>query len=176
VRRTEDAFMRYGAKSLLISKFVPGLNFAAAPLAGISRMRIRRFLPFDALGALFWAGGYVGLGFAFSEQLETIGLYALRLGASLLVLLGGGLLVYIAWKYLQRQKFLRELRIARIAPEELKKKLDAGEDIQIVDLRHAIDFAAEPQMVPGALHFDPKEIEQHKELILRDRDVVLYCT
>jgi membrane protein DedA with SNARE-associated domain len=176
VRRTEDIFMRHGAKSLLISKFVPGLNLAAAPLAGIFRMRIRRFLPFDALGALFWAGGYVGLGFAFSEQLEKVALYALRLGASLVVLLGGGLLVYIAWKYLQRQKFLRELRIARIAPEELKKKLDAGEDIQIVDLRHPIDFAAEPQTVPGALHFDPKEIGQHQELISRDRDIVLYCT
>ena len=176
VRHTEDAFVRYGAKSLLISKFVPGLNFTAAPLAGISRMRIRRFLPFDALGAFFWAGSYVGLGFAFSEQLEKVGLYALRLGASLLVLLGGSLLVYVAWKYIQRQKFLHELRIARITPEDLKKKLDAGEEIQIVDLRHAIDFAADPQTVAGALHFDPKEIEQHQELILRDRDIVLYCT
>jgi len=176
VRRTEDAFVRYGARSLLISKFVPGLNLAAAPLAGISRMRMRRFFPFDALGAFFWSGTYVGLGFAFTEQLERISLYALRLGASLLVLLGGGLLAYIAWKYLQRQKFLRELRIARITPQELKKKLDAGEDIQIVDLRHAIDFAADPQTVAGALHFDPNEIEQHQELILRDRDIVLYCT
>jgi len=176
VRSTEDIFMRYGAKSLLISKFVPGLNLAAAPLAGIFRMRIRRFLPFDALGAFLWAGAYVGLGFVFSKQLETVALYALRLGASLLVLLAGGLVAYIAWKYFQRRKFLRELWIARIEPEELKKKLDAGEDIQVVDLRHAIDFAADPQTVPGALHFDPKEIEQHHELISRDRDIVLYCT
>ena len=176
VRRTEDTFMRHGAKSLLISKFVPGLNLAAAPLAGIFRMRIRRFLPFDALGAFIWAGAYIGLGFAFSKQLETIGLYALRLGESLLVLLVGSLAAYLAWKYFQRQKFLRKLRIARITPEELKKRLDAGEDIQIVDLRHAIDFAADPKTVPGALHFDPKEIEQHQELISRERDVILYCT
>lgn len=176
VRRTEDMFVRYGAKSLLISKFVPGLNFAAAPLAGISRMRIRRFLPFDALGAFFWAGGYVALGFIFSWQLEKVALYALRLGASMVVLLGAALIVYLVWKYFQRQKFLRELRIARISPEELKKVLDAGENIQIVDLRHSIDFDADPQTVPGALHFDPKDLEQLHELISRDRDVVLYCT
>jgi ornithine cyclodeaminase/alanine dehydrogenase-like protein (mu-crystallin family) len=103
-------------------------------------------------------------------------MYALRLGASLLALVGGGLVAYIAWKYFQRQKFLRELWIARITPEELKRKLDDGEKIQIVDLRHAIDFAADPQTVAGALHFDPTEIEQHQELILRDRDIVLYCT
>jgi hypothetical protein len=39
-----------------------------------------------------------------------------------------------------------------------------------VDLRHAIDSAANPQTVAGALHFDPKEIEQHQELISRDRN------
>lgn len=176
VRRTEDMFVRYGAKSLLICKFVPGLNFAAAPLAGISRMRIRRFLPFDALGGFFWAGSYVALGFIFSQQLEKVALYAVRLGESMVFLLGAGLLVYVAWKYFQRQKFLRDLRIARITPAELKKQLDAGENIQIVDLRHSIDFEADPQTVPGALHFDPKDIEQLQELISRDRDVVLYCT
>jgi membrane protein DedA with SNARE-associated domain len=176
VRRTEDIFLRYGAKSLLIAKFVPGLNLAAAPLAGIFRMRIRRFLPFDVLGALFWAGGYVVVGFAFSEQLEMVAHYALRLGESLLILLLAGLFAYIGWKYFQRRRFLRELRIARVTPEELKEMLDAGEEIQIVDLRHSIDFASDPETLPGALHFDPKEIEQHKELIARDRDVILYCT
>jgi membrane protein DedA with SNARE-associated domain len=104
--------MRYGAKSLLIAKFVPGLNLAAAPLAGIFRMRVRRFLPFDALGALFWAGGYVVVGFAFSEQIEMVVHYSLRLGESLLILLLAGLFAYIGWKYSQRRRFLRDLRIA----------------------------------------------------------------
>src|SRR5207245_2412891 len=35
VRRTQDAFGRYGARSLLLAKFVPGFNTAAPPLAGI---------------------------------------------------------------------------------------------------------------------------------------------
>jgi membrane protein DedA with SNARE-associated domain len=176
VRRTEDIFTRYGAKSLLIAKFVPGLNLAAAPLAGILRMRIRRFLPFDVLGALFWAGGYVVVGFAFSEQIERVAHYALRLGESLLILLLAGLFAYIGWRYFQRRRFLRDLRIARVTPEELKKMLDAGEDIQIIDLRHSIDFTSDPETLPGALHFDPREIEQHKDLIDRDKDVILYCT
>ncbi|PYV23182.1 MAG: ArsR family transcriptional regulator, partial [Acidobacteria bacterium] len=30
--------------------------------------------------------------------------------------------------------------------------------------------------LPGALHIDPKEIEQRHQEIPRDRDVVLYCT
>ena len=55
-----------------------GLNLAAAPLAGIFRMRLRRFLPFDVVGALFWAGGYVAAGFVFSKQIEMVAHYALR--------------------------------------------------------------------------------------------------
>ena len=43
VRRTENAFLKYGLNSLLVSKFVPGLNAVAAPLAGSSGARIGDF-------------------------------------------------------------------------------------------------------------------------------------
>src|SRR5277367_2879939 len=52
VRRTQGVFEKQGAKSLLIAKFVPGLNAVATPMAGIFHMRLRRFLIFDSLGAL----------------------------------------------------------------------------------------------------------------------------
>lgn len=176
VRRTQDLYARYGARSLLFAKFVPGFGAVAAPLAGIFRMRLVRFALFDAMGALAWSGSYVGLGFIFSNQLEDIARYALRLGEFLGVLLITGLVAYVARKYTQRRKFLHDLRIARITPAELKQRLDAGESIQIVDLRSSIDFEAEPITLPGAIHFDPKEIEQRVSQIAIDRDVVLYCT
>jgi membrane protein DedA with SNARE-associated domain len=50
VRRTENVFARHGAQSLLIAKFVPGLNSAAPALAGIFRMPLPRFMVFDGLG------------------------------------------------------------------------------------------------------------------------------
>jgi hypothetical protein len=53
----------------------------------------------------------------------------------------GGLVAYIAWKYVQRRRFLRSLRIARITPEQLKSELDSGADFVIVDLRHAMDHS-----------------------------------
>lgn len=176
VRRTEDVFARYGVRSLLVAKFVPGLNTAAPPLAGIVGMRPSRFLLFDGLGGLVWAGTFIGLGYLFSHQLGTVAAYALRLGTWLLVLLVGGLIAYIAWKFVERRRFLRELRIARITPEELSRKLEMGEDLVIVDLRHSLDFEAEPATIPGALHLDPEELERRHQEIPRDRDVVLYCT
>ncbi len=176
VRRTEDIFARHGARSLLVAKFVPGLTTAAPPLAGIFRMRRSRFVLFDGAGAAIWAGAFAGLGLLFSDQLERLAGQVAWLGAWLAAILLGGLLAYVLWKFINRQRFLRRLRIARIAPEELKRKLDAGEDMMIVDLRHSMDFEAEPQVIPGALRLSAEDLDGRHHEIPRDRDVILYCT
>ena len=176
VRRTQDVFARHGARSLLVAKFIPGLSTVAPPLAGIFRMRISRFLLFDGLGAFIWVGAFTGLGFLFRDQLERLAVSAMGLGAWLVGILVVALAGYIGWKYVQRRRFLRELRIGRITPDELKQRLDLGEDVLIIDLRHSLDFEAEPVTIPGALQFSPDQLEQRHNQIPRDRDVVLYCT
>ena len=173
VRRTENLFVRHGALSLLIAKFVPGLNTAAPSLAGIFRMRVRRFMVFDFLGGLFWVVTVTSLGLILSDQLEQI---ALRWGGWLVAVLAGTLAAYVLWKFIQRRRFLRRLRIARITPKELMDKLRAGETISIVDLRQPMDIEAFPQMIPGALRIAMEEIEERHAEIPRDRDVVLYCS
>jgi membrane protein DedA with SNARE-associated domain len=176
VRRTENLFIRHGARSLLIAKFIPGLNTAAPSLAGIFRMPVPRFMLFDVLGGLSWVATFTGLGFVFSDQLEQIAAHSLRWGGWLVVVLAGSLAAYILWKYVQRRRFLRRLRIARISPQELMDKLTAGEDIAVVDLRQPIDVKAFPQMIPGALRMAMEEVEVRHGEIPRDRDVVLYCS
>jgi len=173
VRRTENLFVRHGVRSLLVAKFIPGLNTAAPSLAGIFRMPVRRFLIFDSLGAFFWVVTVTSLGLIFSEQLEEI---ALRWGGWLVAILAGSLAAYVLWKFIQRRRFLRRLRIARITPKELMDKLTAQENISIVDLRQPIDIEAFPQMIPGALRIAMEEIEERHGEIPRDRDVVLYCS
>lgn len=175
-RRTHDMYARHGARSLLFAKFIPGLATVAPPLAGVFGMRWSRFLSFDLFGSAIWSGSLVGIGYAFSSELELVAGYILRLGEVLVVILVGGLAAYIIRKYYERQKFLRDLRIARITPEELKALLDTGEQIQIVDLRHSIEFEAEPLTIPGALRMDPDQLEEQQKEIQRDRDVILYCT
>ncbi|MGN6720174.1 MAG: VTT domain-containing protein [Candidatus Binatia bacterium] len=173
VRRTENLFVRHGVLALLVAKFVPGLNTAAPSLAGIFRMPARRFMVFDALGAVFWVVTVTSLGLILGDQLEEI---ALRWGGWLVAVLAGGLAVYILWKFIQRRRFIRRLRMARITPMELMDKLTAGETVSIVDLRQPIDIEAFPQMIPGALRIGMEEIEDRHGEIPRDRDVVLYCS
>src|SRR5260370_18678999 len=127
VRRTESAFEKYGVRSLLVAKFVPGLNAVAAPMAGSSGTSLRRFLWFDTLGVLIWLLSYCGVGYAFSDQIEDVGLYAMRMGSGLVVLLVALLAAGILWKFIQRQRFLRKLAVARIRAGELCDRLDEGE-------------------------------------------------
>lgn len=174
VRKTENAFQKYGVRSLLLSKFVPGLNAVAAPMAGSSGTSVARFLWFDTMGALIWMLSYCGLGYAFSGQIETVGLYAMRMGSGLIgvlvALLGG----WILWKFIQRQRFLRKFAVARITAEELRDKLDAGEDVVMVDLRGARQ--AEEFSIPGALRVSTEELAERHGDIPRDRDVILVCS
>lgn len=176
VRRTEDIFTRHGARTLLVAKFVPGLSTAAPPLAGIIGMPLLRFVLWDGLGALVWAGAFAGLGYVFSDQLERVAEYALRLGSWLVAVVAVAFGAYVAWKWVERHRFMRRLRIARIDVDDLKRRLDAGEDTVIVDLRHALDFAANPTTIPGALVLSPDELERRHLEIPREREIVLYCT
>jgi membrane protein DedA with SNARE-associated domain/rhodanese-related sulfurtransferase len=175
VRKTQVSFSRNGPRVLLIAKFVPGLNAMAAPLSGISKMGWPRFLLFDTLGALGFVAAFTIAGFTFSGELERVAMASAYLGGWLLGFLIAAFAGYILWKYYHRQKFLRKLRIARITPEELKEKLDAGEDVLIVDLRHSLEFDANPETIPGALHVDAAELEEAYEVIPRDREIVLFC-
>jgi len=176
VRRTEGLFSTQGARSLLVAKFFPGFSTVAPPLAGVFHMAMGRFLLYDAGGSLIWAGSFLLLGYIFSGQIEYIAERAASLGSGLLVLIIGGMAGYILYKYIGRRRFLRELRISRITVEELKQKIDDGEEVMVIDLRHPLDFDADPETIPGAFRFDAKELEEKNDRLPRDREVILYCT
>ena len=88
----------------------------------------------------------------------------------------GLLATYIAYKFIGRRKFLRELRISRITVDELKQKIDQKEDLAIVDLRHSLDFEADPETIPGAFRMDARDLQEKENPLPMDRDIILYCT
>lgn len=65
--RAREFFERHGGKSVLIARFAPFLRTFVPFVAGASRMPYARFLVFNVLGALFWVGGFVSLGYFFGN-------------------------------------------------------------------------------------------------------------
>ena len=175
VRRADGIFARHGARGMLIAKFVPGLTTVMPPLAGVFAVARTRFALYDVAGVLLWAGTWIGLGYVFSDAITLITEQATRfgrlLGLTVVVALAGYLLV----KYVRRRLFMRRLRMARISPEALKLKLDAGENVSIIDLRTRLDVAATPYAIPGSRWLLVEDIDEHEAELLRARDLVLYC-
>lgn len=176
VRNTQALFARHGARSLLVAKWVPGLQTVAPPLAGAAGLARGPFLLYAGAGALLWSGSLIGAGYLLRDQIGAIAARFQDLGFIAVLILGGGLLLYIVYKAIQRHRFVRSLRGARISPGELGEIIARNEQIEVLDLRHPIDFATDPNMIPGARRVSPEDLDRHHEEIPRDRDIILYCT
>jgi len=174
VRQTENAFLKYGMRSLLISKFVPGLNSVAAPLAGASGISYGRFALYDIAGAWLWSGSCFAIGYLFSPQLETIAGYLSRLGGNALLVIAASFTLWIGWKFFQRRRFLKQLEIARITPAELRDRLDSGQDLFIVDLRSSL--SDDSVLIRGAVRMSVEDLKARAGEIPRDREIVLFCS
>jgi membrane protein DedA with SNARE-associated domain len=174
VRQTKSGFVRYGVRFLLVSKFIPGMNAVAAPLAGGSRVGWGQFVLFDALGAAIFISSWGTAGYLFSGQLEAVGEVVghagFRLFLSIVTLMGG----WIVWKYFQRRWFFRKLMMARIPAAQLQRMLDAGEEVVLIDVRGGSAPSDEP--IPGALQITLGDLAERYREIPRDRDVILFCT
>jgi membrane protein DedA with SNARE-associated domain/rhodanese-related sulfurtransferase len=176
VRRTTDSFGRRRRVTLMIAKFVPGLATLAPPVAGQNGMSYASFLLFDAIGATLWIGALLIGGRLFGDMLQrdpSLLDWAGRFSGALLVL---GIIGFFVARLIRQRMELKELRAARLEPEELKRQLDAGTDHFIVDLRHPLELLADPFTLPGALHFSPDSLAARHHEIPRDRDIVLFCT
>jgi len=176
VRRTENLFTRYGMPGLVGAKFIPGLSTLLPPLAGSSGVNISRFLFFDGLSALLYCGGFMLVGFLFSNQVAQIITALASLGSSALALAISLLSTYIAYKYFQRRRLLREVHAARITVEELHQQQEAGGNPLVLDVRPASELQDDPYVIPGALHMNIEDVERRQHEIPRNREIVLYCS
>jgi rhodanese-related sulfurtransferase len=161
---------------VVAARFIPGLSTLAAPLSGRSGVSFVRFIVFDALGSLLWVSCFFVGGFLFRPQVEQILNALANLGHGALALVIALAAAFIGYKYFQRRRLLLELRMARITVDELHRKLEAGENPVILDLRPLSELDHEPLLIRGALHITMDDLQRRHEEIPRERDVILYCS
>jgi membrane protein DedA with SNARE-associated domain len=176
VRQTEGLFDTYGLVSLLFAKFVPGYSTVAPPLAGAAGATLPRFLVFTSGGTLLWVGTSLTLGLAFHGAIDRALSFLAGLGSGAIVLLGGALALYIGVKWIQRRRFYKFLRMARISAADLRRLMDEGKAPLIVDVRSNNARARDPRRIPGAIVADILELDDQVSHLPTDREIVLYCT
>jgi membrane protein DedA with SNARE-associated domain/rhodanese-related sulfurtransferase len=172
-------FSTRAPKSLLISKFVFGLDAVASPLSGICGIGRTQFVIFDGIGALAWSSAYMIAGYLPHGQLDRIAVDSQKIGAILGFAAITALGCFLVLRLLRWYRFLREFRLAQISPEELNDKLKLGDQILLLDLQGSDKLPSEALAIPGSIRMDPRRLEsyikQHRGVDLRaGREVILY--
>ncbi len=174
VRQTESIFERYGAPSLAVAKFVPGFASVATAMAGAVRIPAWRFLVFDAIGAALWSGVAIALGYVFSAAINDVIKVLDNMGRAGLALLALGFIAYIVIRWVQRQRFLRQLRMDRVTVEELHELMNAGQLGTVVDVRSPFAQAFTGR-IPGAITIDVNDVRASLSAVAPQGEVVVYC-
>jgi membrane protein DedA with SNARE-associated domain/rhodanese-related sulfurtransferase len=170
VAATRKVYSTWGAKSLIFAKYVPGLAAIATTLAGESRVHLVRFIIYDSIGATLWVAGAVALGAIFHDAVADVLLTLEQLGSEALLLLVLAIAIYVAIKWRKRQRFLVQIRMAKLTPDELEALMLAQADLKILDVRSA-QRRAMTGWIPGSIH--ASDIDGLK--LDATSEVVVYC-
>jgi membrane protein DedA with SNARE-associated domain len=161
VRQTENAFDRRGPSMLVVSRFLPGIETVAPPLAGALSLPVGRFILYDAAGSALRAAAGLALGLVFHDQVGWLLDRLTALGSNAVLLLGALVGAYVAWRFAQRWRFLRSLRTARISVHELNDMMSRGEDPVVLDVRTAAHRRLDGRQIPGGAPGRPRCAGKH---------------
>ena len=78
LHKVEEFFERRGGTTILVGRFIGFVRALAPFIAGTSNMPLRRFLPYDVLGAGAWAATFSTLGYVFWQSFDKLTTYVSR--------------------------------------------------------------------------------------------------
>ena len=178
IHKAASAFYRRGRVALLFTKFIPGINTMAAPLAGSLNMRLRDFFAFDLAGAFLYAGTYFTVGYLFSGVLGAIALWMVQAGEAVKSLIVVCLAVYLFY----RLRLARRLRaefvdIPRVTAKELARLMaECGEGLLVLDVRSHGYYGANAVRIKGSTRLEPNRLVDAMHELPEDKKIYLYCT
>ena len=176
--RARRLFGRWGLPSLMVAKFVPGMDGLMPPMAGMLNAASVPFLLFDAAGALFWSAGYCFLGYLFADRLEIVAATLGRVSGILAIGLAG-VLCYFIWRAWELFRTIRELRLRTISPTLLHEKLQAGKRVAVLDLLDVEGQESTTKIlgIPGAARISPIPLRSSAKIrVPLDVQMVLCCS
>jgi membrane protein DedA with SNARE-associated domain len=178
ILRSAESFYKRGKITLVIAKFIPGVNTMAAPLAGSMKMRFGQFLQLDFAGALVYSLTYLLVGYLSRDFLAAIlrGFHAAGLAIEAVVV--AALVVYSIYRVIQFRKHKMYRVVPRVQVQELAARLasqDAGK-VLIVDVRSHGYYDSGGARIKGSIRIEPNNLEEEIKNLSKDKDIYLYCT
>jgi membrane protein DedA with SNARE-associated domain len=178
ILRSAESFYKRGKVTLVIAKFIPGVNTMAAPLAGSMKMRFWQFLYLDFAGGLVYATTYLLVGYLSRDFLAAIlrGFHAAGLAIEVVVIVALG--VYAIYRIVQYRKNKMYRVVPRVQVEELAQRLasEEGDRVLIVDVRSHGYYDGGSARIKGSIRIEPNNLDEEIKHLPKDKDIYLYCT
>jgi membrane protein DedA with SNARE-associated domain len=178
ILRSAESFYKRGKTTLLIAKFIPGVNTMAPPLAGSMRMRFLQFLRFDLAGASLYILAYGGLGFLFRNFLAAITRGFQAASHAFEQVMFAAALVYIAYRVWLYHKNKVYRVVPRVQVEELAGKLASEErqNVLVLDVRSHGYYDSSAERIKGSIRVEPNNLAEELKNVPKDKDLYVYCT
>jgi len=178
ILRSAESFYKRGKTTLVIAKFIPGVNTMAAPLAGSMKMRFAEFLRLDFAGAVLYSVAYLFVGYLSRDFLAATlhGFHAA--GKAMEIVVVAAVIAYAVYRAVQFAKFKKYRIMPRIQVEELVARLasDEAARVQIVDVRSHGYYDIGTERIKGSIRIEPNNLEEEVKNLPKDKDIYLYCT
>ena len=178
ILRSAESFYKRGKATLVIAKFIPGINTMAAPLAGSMKMRFSQFFRLDMAGGLLYTVTYLLVGYISRDFLAATlsGFHAA--GRAMEIILAAALLVYAIYRAAQFRWHKKYRILPRVQVQELAARLasDESDRVQIVDVRSHGYYDSGAERIKGSIRIEPNNLEEEIKNLPKDKDIYLYCT
>lgn len=178
ILRSAESFYKRGKLTLIVAKFIPGVNTMAAPLAGSMKMRFAQFLRLDFAGALVYGLTYLSLGYLSRDFLAAVlrGFHAA--GQAMEGVVVAAIVVYAIYRTVQYRKNRMYRIVPRVQVEELARRLasDDAAHVLIVDVRSHGYYDSGTARIKNSIRIEPNNLEEEIKNLPKDKDIYLYCT
>jgi membrane protein DedA with SNARE-associated domain/rhodanese-related sulfurtransferase len=176
-------FYRRGQKTLLFSKFIPGLGAMAAPLAGSLNMRLRRFILLDAIGVLFYCSMWTLVGYSFSSFIRDIAAWITSASHTVLIAFLLLVLGYAAALGIFALRARRYAEIDRITADSLHERMQAltpDKLVIIADVRSHGYYDPGMQRIKNSIRVEPHRLKEElialREFMQPECEIYIYCS
>jgi len=178
ILRSAESFYKRGKLTLVIAKFIPGVNTMAAPLAGSMKMRLAQFLRFDLAGASLYALAYGSLGFVSRDFLAVLTRSFQAAGRTVKETILIAILVYVLYRIWLFRKYAVYRVVPRVQVEELARKLTSDESagLVVMDVRSHGYYDADTLRIKGSIRLEPNNLSEELKTLPKDKDIYVYCT
>ena len=119
-----------GVTTLIFGRFVIGARMMVAPMAGARRLPFGRFVLWNGVGAMLWAGAFVAIGYAAGANLSAVKDYWGSLTVVMQVVAAIALVSLATAKFVGATRFTLAIGTALIAISTVRPAMSASERLE----------------------------------------------